>query len=194
MVPLMNSNPVIMYLAIMQVQTYLGICTIREAVSSDLPQLVAVHVTSFNATYPDYHPKPGFKLREQQWQLLLAQKPDRWFCYVLQPEGGPLAGFATGHAFHDPALPYKGQLDKIHILKPYQGLGFGSLLMFNVVNRFLQQEIDSMILFADPANPAIRFYDVLGGERLLLSDNTFDGAFGWKDLNGLARLLLQRTQ
>lgn len=178
----------------MQVQTNRGLCTIREAMPSDLSQLVAVHVTSFNATYPDYHPKPGFVLREQQWQMLFARKPDKWFCYVVQPENEPIIGFATGHTFHDPVLPYKSQLDKIHILKPYQGMGLGSLLMLNVVNCFLKQNIASMILFADPANPAIRFYDGLEGERLLHMDHSFNGSFGWKDLDRLAALLRLRQQ
>lgn len=178
----------------MQVQTTCGLCAIREAMPSDLPQLVAVHVTSFNATYPDYYPKPDIELREQQWQMLFARKPDKWFCYVVQPENEPIVGFATGHMFHDPALPYKGQLDKIHILKPYQGMGLGSMLMLKVVACFLKQNISSLILFADPANPAIWFYDGLEGERLLQADHSFNGAFGWKDLDRLATQLRLRQQ
>ena len=176
----------------MQVQTEKGVCFIREASASDLSQLVALHIASFNATYPDYSPKPGYELRERQWKMLLAKKPDNWFCYVAHPEGGPIAGFATGHDFFNPKLSYKGQLDKIHFLKPYQRLGLGTLLVLQVVNRFLQQGIDSMILFADPTNPSICFYDNIKGERLLDKNKMFNGAFGWKDLHGLATFLRQQ--
>lgn len=178
----------------MQVKTKQGICCIREALPSDLPQLVAVHITSFNATYPDYEPKPEFDLRERQWRMLFAKRPGNWFCYLIQSNDNTIVGFATGHDFNDPALPFKGQLDKIHILKDYQRMGLGSLLVLQVVRRFLQQEIDSMLLFADPANPAIRFYDGLQGERLLHPDQTFSGAFGWKDLPVLESILQQREQ
>ncbi|HEV7331199.1 MAG TPA: GNAT family N-acetyltransferase [Flavisolibacter sp.] len=178
----------------MQVQIVKGVCCIREASASDLSQLVPLHIASFNATYPDYNPKPGYELRERQWKLLFGQKPGTWFCYVVQPPKGPIAGFVTGHDFHDPELPYKGQLDKIHILKPYQRLGLGSQLVLQVVTCFLQQGINSMILFADPSNPAIRFYDGMNGERLLNKDQAFRGAYGWKNLHELATFLRQRNQ
>lgn len=177
----------------MQVHTTKGSCTIREALPSDLPHLVSLHVVSFNATYPDHEPKPGYDLRERQWKLLFLERPDHWFCYVAEGKDG-LVGFASGHHFSDSALPYKGQLDKIHLLKPYQHLGLGSLLVFHVVNRFLQQGISSMILFADPANPAILFYDGMQGERLHDKEGVFNGAYGWKDLHRLASLLSLRQQ
>ena len=177
----------------MQVQTARGSCTIREALPSDLPQLVSLHVASFNATYPDHEPKPGYDLRERQWERLFLERPDNWFCYVAQANYG-IAGFASGHHFSDSKLPYKGQLDKIHLQKNYQRLGLGSLLVFHVVNRFLQQDISSMILFADPANPAILFYDGMHGERLHDKEGIFSGAYGWKDLHRLASLLSLRQQ
>ncbi|RYZ53465.1 MAG: GNAT family N-acetyltransferase, partial [Chitinophagaceae bacterium] len=176
----------------MQVHTTKGPVTIREALPSDLPQLVSLHLTSFNATYPDHSPKPGYAFREKQWNLLFSQKPGNWFCYVAQLAKDEVVGFVTGHDFYDAALPYKGQLDKIHILKPYQQLGLGSVLLFHVVRRFLHQGISSMILFADPANPAIVFYDGLQGERLQTPGGDFSGAYGWKDLQALEALLCQR--
>lgn len=60
------------------------------------------------------------------------------------------------------------------------------ILVGQVVKRFLNHRIYSMILFADPVNPAIKFYDRLGGERLLDKEGKFQGAYGWKDLQQLA--------
>ena len=93
--------------------------------------------------------------------------------------------FATGNDFHDEELPYQGQLNKIHFLKDYQQLGLGRKLVATVVKRFLQQGISSMILFADPQNPNIAFYDTLGGEKILDKEGRFHGAYGWHDLDKL---------
>ena len=155
---------------------------IREAVPSDLPALVNIHVTSWNATYPYYHPKPTHSLREQQWKKAFELKEDNWFCYVVTKENGELVGFATGNDFNDEELPYKGQLNKIHFLKDYHRLGLGRKLVTVVVNHFLNNGIHSMILFADPGNTNIAFYDWLGGERILDKDGKFQGAFGWRDI------------
>jgi ribosomal protein S18 acetylase RimI-like enzyme len=162
--------------------------TIREAVESDLPELVHIHVTSWNATYPYYHPKPTPQLRESQWKKAFEEKADNWFCYVVVNENGKLVGFATGNDFYDVELPYRGQLNKIHFYKEYHRLGLGRKLVGYVVRRFLSAGINSMILFADPDNPNIKFYDVLNGERLFDKEGKFNGAFGWTDLNELAQL------
>lgn len=167
------------------ISTSKGIFQIREAQPSDLPSLVDIYVTSWNATYPYYHPKPTHALREQQWRKAFEFKEDNWFCYVVTKQNGELVGFATGNDFHDEELPYQGQLNKIHFLKDYQQLGLGRKLVATVVKRFLQQGISSMILFADPQNPNIAFYDTLGGEKILDKEGRFHGAYGWHDLDKL---------
>jgi len=169
----------------MDIDTSKGRFIIKEAVSTDLQQLVGVHVRSWNDTYPQYHPKPIIELRTRQWQKAFADKEDNWFCYVVQKQKGEIAGFATGNDFTDARLPYKGQLNKIHFLKPYHRLGLGRLLVGRVVQHFLINGIDSMILFADPHNPNIRFYEKLGGERLPDENGRFQGSYGWKDIRPL---------
>lgn len=158
-----------------------GTFMLREAHPTDLPALLFIHVTSWNATYPDYFPKPTVALREQQWKKLFEERDHNWTCFVAVHERGEIAGLVTCHDFQDDNLPYKGQLDKIHILQSYQRLGIGHMLVGAVVRHFLQRGIDTMILFADPANPAIRFYDLLGGERVN-KKGQFDGPFCWKDI------------
>ncbi len=161
---------------------------IREASPADLSQLVEVHVTSWNATYPGYHPKPTPQLREAQWKKLFEEKEDDWFCYVVENSEGNIVGFATGNNFQDAELPYKGQLHKIHFYKAYHRMGLGTKLVGFVARRLLSNGINSMILFADPANPNIGFYDMLGGERIHDKEGKFHGAFGWIDLQELSRL------
>jgi ribosomal protein S18 acetylase RimI-like enzyme len=159
--------------------------TIREANVADIKVLVDIHVISWNATYPTYFPKPTHALREHQWKKAFEEKEDNWFCYVAEEKTAGVVGFATGNDFHDNELHYEGQLNKIHFLKEYQRLGLGRILVGKVVHRFLHKGFNSMILFADPENDNIKFYDVLGGKRLLDKDGKFQGAYGWNDLQSL---------
>ena len=166
----------------MRIQTAKNTFILREAVEEDLPQLVHVHVTSWNDTYAYYDPKPTPELRTRQWKHAFAEREDDWFCYVIQTESDEVVGFATGNKFNDAELPYKGQLNKIHFLKAYHRLGLGSMLLKKVAQHFLEKGIHSMILFADPANPNIVFYEKHGGERILDKDGVFHGAYGWRDI------------
>ena len=168
-----------------------GSFIIREAGIEDLCALVNIHVTSWNATYPTYYPKPTPALREHQWKKAFAEKEDDWFCYVAATQTGELAGFATGNDFNDGELKYEAQLNKIHFLKEYQRLGLGRILVGCAVQRFLTRGFNSMLLFADPGNPAIQFYEVLQGERILDKEGVFQGAYGWKDLETLHKLCFQ---
>lgn len=170
----------------MEVQTHRGLFTVREAIVTDLPALVDIHVASWNATYPGYYPKPSRQLRTAQWQRAFDTREDGWFCFVAEQKNGPLVGFATGSRFEDAGLPYKGQLHKIHFLKAYHRLGLGRLLVGHVARRLLDSGITSMILFADAGNPHIAFYDRLQGERLYNRDGRFHGGYGWMDLQALA--------
>jgi len=45
-----------------------------------------------------------------------------------------------------------------------------------------------MVLFAEPDNPSCRFYEALGGERLLDAKGELHGAYGWRDLQSLAAI------
>ena len=172
----------------MRIETAKGSFIIRDAKPADLPALVDIHVTSWNATYPAHEPKPTHQLREQQWKKAFEKKENNWFCYVVEKQDGDIVGFSTGNDFDNKDLNYEGQLNKIHFLKQYQRLRLGRRLVGQVVNHFIKQGIHSMILFADPANPAVRFYEGLGGKRVLDKDGKFHGAYGWQDLQKLSEL------
>jgi ribosomal protein S18 acetylase RimI-like enzyme len=164
---------------------------IREARVEDMEQLVHIHVTSWNATYPEYHPKPSPELRRMQWEKAFNENQDNWFCYVAEKVGGDVVGFATGSDYNEEP-DFDAQLNKIHFLKDYQRLGLGRLLVGYVVKRFIERNMKSMLLFADADNSNIKFYDMLEGERLLDKNGNFQGAFGWRDLQRLKELCFKQ--
>ncbi|HEX2081465.1 MAG TPA: GNAT family N-acetyltransferase [Longimicrobium sp.] len=161
---------------------------IREAIADDIPALVRVHVTAWNATYPWYRSPPTHELRERQWRAAFRENAADWFCFVVQREDGELVGFAQANGYAEPDQPdYGGELNKIYLLREYQRRGLGRRLMGRVARRFLDQGITSMLLFADAGNPSCAFYEALGGEKLVAPDGTVaDANYGWRDLRRLA--------
>ncbi|HEX5725578.1 MAG TPA: GNAT family N-acetyltransferase [Longimicrobiaceae bacterium] len=161
---------------------------IREATAADLPALVRLHVTTWNDTYPGVRSPPTYEVREGQWRAAFAANDDSWFCFVVARSDGELVGFAKGKRYAHPDQPgYSGELNKIYLLREYQRLGLGRRLVGHVARRFLGQGISSMLLFADAGNPACRFYEALGAEKLRAPDGEVsEGNYGWRDLSRLA--------
>lgn len=98
-----------------------------------------------------------------------------------------LVGFAKGKIFKNKnATEQHGDLDKIYLLSAYQRLGLGKKLFKLVVQRFLSNGINDMVLFGVPQNPSCAFHEAMGGERLYSEKGTFDGGYRWRDLKKLA--------
>jgi len=158
---------------------------IRPARLEDVPALARLHVTTFNAT----HLLPGGRgptvgLRERQWREHLAGPSPKVFCFVAERSDGTLVGFASGKPADYPG--FAGRLDKIYLLPHYQRMGLGRRLFGEVCRRFLADDVTSMMLFSQAENPSCRFFEALGGERLMSDTGEFHGAFGWRDVRGLA--------
>jgi peptide-methionine (S)-S-oxide reductase len=161
--------------------------TIREATSADIPALAALHVQTWNATYPDVPVKPTCEIRERQWREAFAVTDGSWFCFVIESQNGEMVGFAKGIPYNHPDLPdFSGELSKIYLLREHQRQGLGRRLVGHVARRFLSQGITSMVLFAEPSNPSCAFYEALGAERLLDAIGHFHGGYGWRALHWLA--------
>ncbi len=160
----------------------------RDAVPDDIPALAALHVTSWNATYPGVRRPPTVALREQQWREAFSEADGTWFCIVIENRHGELVGFAKGICHPDGA----GDLNKIYLLSEYQRLGIGRRLVGHVARRFVSLGMSRMTLWADAANPSCHFYWAMGAvnprnERGSVERNTFI----WKDLQKLTSTIDQ---
>src|SRR5262245_52720832 len=76
-------------------QESLEMLTLRDAATSDIPALAALHVATWNDTYAPLMTGPDVAVREHQWRQAFAQ-PENWFCYVLARPNGSLIGFTKG--------------------------------------------------------------------------------------------------
>ena len=161
---------------------------IRDAGPSDVEVLAQLHVDTFNETHaPVLRNGPTYEIRERQWRAVLNADDSRQFTFAVEDDEGKMIGFAKGQPYGSPDLPdFDGELNKIYLLRRYHRRGIGRQLLGHVVRRFLEQGVNSMVLFGTADNPSNGFYEALGAERLRGPNGEFHGAYGWRDLRPVA--------
>jgi L-amino acid N-acyltransferase YncA len=157
---------------------------LRDAQQPDVPAVARLHVAAFNETHG---PGPTYDTRFRQWTEKFSRSETFLFCVVLEVDSEALVGFASGERYSHEDLPaYRGELNKIYLLRAYQGRGLGRVLLSAAAVRFLERGVDSMVLFGDARSPSNGFYEAMGGSRLYSPAGEFHGGYGWADLRGLS--------
>ena len=154
---------------------------LRDATADDVPALAELHVRTFRQTHGG---GPNARTREEQWREKFASG-QLLFCIVLEANGA-LVGFAAGQRHHDQAHPYRGELNKIYLLREWQGQGLGRRLLVESARRFVAAGVNSMLLFGDANSRSNGFYERMGAKRLFAANGDFHGGYGWPDLEPLA--------
>ncbi len=89
---------------------------------------------------------------------------------------------------------YTGEIYVLYLLSAYQRQGIGRQLTISVVERLVEQEMDSLLIRVLKTNaPARRFYEALGGQLVPEVEEEFEerGAvlvrvgYGWRDVSEL---------
>jgi ribosomal protein S18 acetylase RimI-like enzyme len=162
--------------------------TIRAVKSNEIKSLAELHVKTWNETYRGPGRKPTLALRESQWREVFNNDDGSWFCLFVVSGNDIPVGFVYGKKYDRPdILPFDGQISKIYILQQYTRLGLGRRLVLSATREFLKRGMNSMLLFGSPHNPSCAFHEAMGGKRLLSETGTFDGGYGWTDLNALLK-------
>lgn len=152
---------------------------LRDAIEADIPALSELHVRTFGETHGG---GPTRALREQQWRSKF-DSGQLVFCLVLEDQAGDLIGFASGELHEGDALrEYRGELNKIYLLRAWHRRGLGRRLLCAAAARFRVAGVNSMLLFGQEGSPSNGFYEAMGGERLHAPNGEFHGGYGWADL------------
>lgn len=160
---------------------------LRDASEADLRPLAELHVRTFRETHGG---GPAAAVRERQWRSKF-DSGELVFCVVLEDRSGDLIGFARGELHESEVLSeFRGELNKIYLLREYQRRGLGRRLLCAAAERFLAHGVTSMLLFGDAKSPSNGFYEAMRGERLYGANAEFHGGYGWPDLTVLARMCL----
>jgi len=172
---------------------------VREATHNDVSAIARVHVDTWRTTYrgivpDDFLANLSYEKRENGWHQVLSNAPkDRNFTYVAEDESGQIVGFANGGVERAGNPVYQGELSAIYILKSHQQKGIGRELVRVVAERLGQMEIHSILVWVLADNPACRFYETLGGQKVHEKEierggtKLFEIAYGWTDTSNLQR-------
>lgn len=175
---------------------------IREANQSDASGIARVQVNAWQTTYKGIVPNNYLasytdEKRAERWgQILVCQEnQENNFTFVAETRDEQIVGFASGGEIEESIEGFAGELIAIYLLENYQRRGIGKLLVKAVGNRFLQQEISSMLVWVLAENSFKAFYESLGGERVSEKQIEIGGAslsaisYGWRKLDKLVEQL-----
>jgi GNAT superfamily N-acetyltransferase len=164
----------------------------RDLLDSDIESLAQLHAKAWRQTYEpffgsSYH-FPTAELRKQQWEQKFASKSDDWFCIVAELNG-QLIGFTCGNSYSAKELrQFDGELNKLYLLREYQGFGIGKKIFLETFDRFRKNGISAIVAFTEPQNPTGKFFEHMGGKKITGEKNIFLGAYGWFDLQKAGKL------
>jgi GNAT superfamily N-acetyltransferase len=173
---------------------------IRKAVSSDVSEIVAVHIKSWQTTYKniipdDYLSALSYVKMKYNWRERLKLKNDKTFTYVVENETGKIIGFSLGSLEQQEPVGkrfredlYKGELMAIYLLEEYQRKGIGRKLVFRTMNHLIEKGITGMITWVLKENPSSKFYESIYGK--IVGEGTIEiggiqyikCAYGWENL------------
>ncbi|MBE9917542.1 GNAT family N-acetyltransferase [Paenibacillus donghaensis] len=159
--------------------------TIREAETKDIHGLAHVHLNSWLTTYrgivPDtYLDNMKLESRIELWTRVL-DPSNKSMTFVLENRSGEIAGFINGGASREKGFDIEAEVYSLYLLKEAQGKGYGRELMNRMIGYFREQGYRSMLVWVLEDNPALQFYQKMGG-RFLTRDLLEIGGEHVKDL------------
>ncbi|MCG0275351.1 MAG: GNAT family N-acetyltransferase [Thermosediminibacteraceae bacterium] len=166
---------------------------IRKAILSDAKGIAKVQVDSWRTTYHGILPEDflnslSYEQQEQKWLRIIPQ----YHVFVAENPEGEIIGFASGgkNRFEEYGN-YPGELYAIYILKDYQRVGIGKLLVKAIADELVRQSMNSMIVLVLEENPSRYFYEALGAKLIARREDTIGGkkltelVYGWDDIRNL---------
>lgn len=151
---------------------------VRRANTKDAAGIAAVHVRSWQETYPGIVPQghiDALKVEDKtrDWVERLGQDP-QGFTLVAEDGRGQLLGFASGGALRKElfdgeaglAQRYDGELKAIYLLKAFHGQGLGRALFAAAKVELLALGHGSMLVRVLKENAARGFYERMGGVQV----------------------------
>jgi len=142
---------------------------IRLASAQDIDGIAHVHIVSWQTTYPgiiadSVLSRLNVEGRIHLWKKIFEQDLVDSVIYVLEDDRGTITGFFQGGKSRSPELGYDAELYTIYLLQETQGLGYGRQLFDVFVDALKQWGYSSFMVWVIEDNPALHFYQKLGGQ------------------------------
>lgn len=168
---------------------------IREVTKKDLLSIGKVQVKSNRSTYQgimpeDYLNNLSYESEAIKWEEKLFSERCTQFMYLAESDDANIVGFVAGSLDRTNNL-FEREIYSIYILKEFHHKGIGKLLIQAMVRKFIENNINSMILWTLEDNPSRLFYEHLGGKivdkRLIArgEKELSQIAYAWEDINSI---------
>ncbi|WP_101843385.1 GNAT family N-acetyltransferase [Halobacillus sp. Marseille-P3879] len=169
---------------------------VRLAQFEDAEQIANIHIQTWKSTYKDLIDEQDMsnitlENRIALWETILKSPVNGQIAYVVENENGELVGFVSGGKERTKKYRYDGEIYAIYLLKDYQRIGYGRMLISTIAQAMKQMGYDSLLVWVLTRNPSADFYKVLGAkpveaEEVTIGQGTYEEtAFGWEDINEL---------
>lgn len=140
---------------------------IRRACPEDALSIAIVHMYTWKTTYTGLMPE-GFldkmimntPQRAEQWKKDLENGS---ICFVAETMH-TVVGFASCGPARDPKAHSSGETFGFYILKPFHRHGIGRLLLSRCMDTLREQGYTRMLVNCLQGNPALSFYQAMGGQ------------------------------
>ena len=172
----------------------------RLAKIEDVPQIVKVNVDTWRTAYRSIFPSEflnnlSYEDKELRWREIFENSKRKIFIYIAEDVSKGIIGFCMGsleqseHTLKIPGIRnYIGELMAMYILSEYQRKHIGLKLVKMTVQRLMECEINSMIVWVLKDSPNCKFYEILGGKYVGEKMLAYGGvgyitiAYGWDDI------------
>jgi GNAT superfamily N-acetyltransferase len=167
---------------------------IRTATIEDAGAIAHVQVESWKTTYAGimadvFLSSLKVEDRAQRWRELILAGDALNF---VAEDDDCAAGFVSGGPLRETIVGYDAELYAIYLLKQYQRRGVGRALVHVLADALRTQGSNTMLVWVLAQNPAVSFYQRLGGVQIAQKTIEIGGAsleelaFGWASLDDLA--------
>lgn len=152
--------------------------TIRSANVDDAHGIAQVQAASWKTTYagivPDaYLQSLNAELRCERWKELLAAPTSESF--VAENEAG-VFGFVVGGPLREPIAEYDAELYAMYLFREFQRQGVGRRLVAELAAALHNREFRRMVAWVLEKNPAVGFYQRIGGVLIAQKEIEIGGA------------------
>lgn len=142
----------------------------------------------YDAQHSEFLNTLSYERRTESWEYNI--KTGNVFVAVTDDQ--QIVGFSSGGKERTGDYEnFPGELYAIYMLKEYQRLGIGKLLVKPVVNELVQLNVNSMLVWVLEDNKSKQFYENLGGEPVDVKQIEIAGrkyneiAYGWRNIKAL---------
>ena len=168
----------------------------RFARVEDAAEIAAVNVAGWRETFAGLIPDEmlaalSVDQRAETWRDQLANPRDGTFVLVAEDDDGTLLGFGSGGPQRSKIDGFSGELYSLYVRSSVHRRGTGRALAMAVARELVARGHTSMIVWVFKANPAVGFYERLGGVRAAECEVDYGGrllpewGMGWTDLGAL---------